>query len=340
MNKKIIVVTLFLVFIISLSVFVTLQPSNPAAEKVSSPFYVGVEFGYGGMSECKELIDKVCNYTNLLVISTSRITGNLTLLNETCDYAYQHGMNIIVYFPSTTYLQAGLTPFDWAKLASETYGSKFLGCYIYDEPGGEVLDHALDAVGIQQSGGKDPMILNVLDYHTAATNYVWNLNNSISHYLNASVSGENHFSVITADYGLFWFDYKAGFDTVLTEFGWGNNRELAIALCRGAATAQNKDWGAIICWEEATTGVGWLESGPAMYTDLKLAYDSGATYTVIFNYAGRNATAKQDYANPYPYGIMTDEHFEALQDFWTYIQQSPQRHGIIRADTAFVLHEW
>ena len=52
----------------------------------------------------------------------------------------------------------------------------------------------------------------------------------------------------TSDYALYWFDYKAGYDTVFTEFGWNNSRQMDIALCRGAATVKGKDWGAIITW--------------------------------------------------------------------------------------------
>ena len=92
--------------------------------------------------------------------------------------------------------------------------------------------------------------------------------------------------------GLYWFDYKAGYDTVLAEFGWGNDRQMAIALCRGAATAQGKDWGAIICWEAHTNGTGRMESGAALYQDLVLAYDNGAKYGVVFDYAGKNSTSQ------------------------------------------------
>ncbi len=334
MDKKFIFLSIALIVIILLSALITFQPPISESTATPSPFYVGIEFGYGNVSDCKALVDKVCNYTNLLVISTPAITENEALLNETCNYAYAHNMHIIIYF--TQYAGTSGTPhYVWSMKARDTYGPYFLGAYIYDEVGGEVLDLASGAVSVTRNTLNGSSV-TVLDYKTAATNFIINANaQANSYFYCAKKSGT---SVMTADYGLYWFDYKAGYDTVLAEFGWGNNRELVIAQCRGAATAQGKDWGAIICWEEAVRDMtGVMENGTALYNDLTLAYDNGAKYAVIFDYAGKNSSSNQDLPNPYTYGILTDEHFDALQKFWTYIQQNPQRHGIIQADTALVL---
>ncbi|HKM59494.1 MAG TPA: hypothetical protein VJY36_01335 [Candidatus Bathyarchaeia archaeon] len=55
------------------------------------------------------------------------------------------------------------------------------------------------------------------------------------------------YQLFTLDYGLYWYDYEAGYNTVFTEFGVnsGNenySRELSMSLCRGAATAFNQNW--------------------------------------------------------------------------------------------------
>jgi hypothetical protein len=82
-----------------------------------------------------------------------------------------------------------------------------------------------------------------------------------------------------------------------------------------------------------------LESGPEIYDDLVLGYDSVAKYAVVFDYAltvspsGREMVPYQ----PYEYGILQEEHFAVLRDFWTYIQQNPSKHGSLQADIALVV---
>jgi hypothetical protein len=99
---------------------------------------------------------------------------------------------------------------------------------------------------------------------------------------------------------------------------------LNIALCRGAATAQNKDWGVMITW--TYNGTPYIESGEELLNDLVLAYNVGAKYVVVFNYPkiGR-------------YGILTEEHFDALKEFWSYIHSNPEAHGNVVGDVAYVL---
>ena len=339
MKRKFVFLTLFFVIVILVSVFATVETFNinvQTSNEKNKPFYAGIEFGYGNATDCKALIDKVKNYTNLIVISATSITTNEANLNDTCTYAYNAGMHIIIYFPQMNPISGSggsFSPYIWAMKAKDTYGANFLGLYIYDEAGGEVLDHASGALSInyvnQPNSQQYP---TTVDYKTASDNFVANANNQIKDF--AYCAQKSGTSVMTADYGLYWWDYKAGYDTIFAELGWGNDRQLAIDLCRGAATAQDKDWGAIICWDCVRTGMaGSLENGSALYNDLTLAYDNGAEYAIVFDYAGNNMP------NPYQFGILNDEHFAALQNFWTYVQQNPQKHGSIAADTALVLPE-
>ena len=89
-------------------------------------------------------------------------------------------------------------------------------------------------------------------------------------------------AVLTADYGLHWFDYRVGYDAVLAEFGWNNSREQQVALFRGAARAHDKDWGAMMTW--TYSGPPYIGSGPELYDDLVLAYNNGEKYAVVFSY--------------------------------------------------------
>jgi hypothetical protein len=53
------------------------------------------------------------------------------------------------------------------------------------------------------------------------------------------------------------------------------------ALCRGAAIAQDKQWGVMITWTYSQPP--YIESGEELYNDLLLAYDNGAKYILVFN---------------------------------------------------------
>lgn len=54
-----------------------------------------------------------------------------------------------------------------------------------------------------------------------------------------------------------------------------------VALCRGAATVQNKDWGVIITW--TYNNPPYIESGEELYNDLIYAYKNGAKYVAVFD---------------------------------------------------------
>jgi hypothetical protein len=70
----------------------------------------------------------------------------------------------------------------------------------------------------------------------------------------------------------------------------------------------------------------YIESGDELYDDLVLAYDTGAKYVVVF-----------DYPEVERYGILTEDHFDALKKFWSYIHSSPENHGSVEGEVAYVL---
>jgi hypothetical protein len=134
-----------------------------------------------------------------------------------------------------------------------------------------------------------------------------------------------YLNVVTADYGLYWYDYQSGYDAVLAQFCWNQSITQEIALVRGAANLYGKDWGAMITWKY--TEAPYLPSGEDMYQDMVTAYRNGAKYIAVFNYA-------DDMQGPY--GILTEDHFQALQKFWTDIHSGTIK-ADVKADTAFVL---
>jgi hypothetical protein len=132
------------------------------------------------------------------------------------------------------------------------------------------------------------------------------------------------FHLFTADYALYWFDYEAGYDVVLAEFGWNYSRQLNVALCRGAAAVQDKEWGVIVAWTYDSPP--YIESGSELYDDLVLAYENGAKYVVVFD-------SNKDYTG----GILQQEHLEALKRFWQYKEDHPRSMDQSGERVAYVL---
>lgn len=311
MSRKAVALGIILITVLTVSIIATIEW---LANVHSDPeFFVGVEFAYdenaGNLEslvyDLKALVDKVKDYTNLFVIGSLEITFNQTALNKACDYVVNSGLHLIVFFTDSEMYDYRI--FNWMVEAKQKYGDKFLGVYRYDEPGGNQLDQ-----------GSEVLIKSGANYSDVAANYTNVLNIILDYYMDYTDK------VFTADYGLYWFDYKAGYTTVFAEFGWNHSRPLHIGLCRGAAKAHNKNWGAIITWEY--TDAPYIESGEELYDDMILAYKTGAKYVVVF-----------DYPKIGPYGLLDKEHFDALKDFWNYVHSNPQEHGVIQGEAAYVL---
>jgi hypothetical protein len=303
LKRRTLALTITLIAVILVSLFAINEWFSN--QKSTPEFFVGVEFAYGDASDLKDLVDRVKNYTNLFVIGSLEISFNQSSLNETCDYVVNAGLHFIVLFTNSQLYN--YTIFDWMEDAKQKYGDMFLGVYRYDEPGGNQLDQ-----------NSSRLVKNATSYADAAAEYTKGLGGIVDYYLGYSDK------IFTADYGLYWFDYKAGYSAVFAEFGWNFSRQLHVALCRGAAKAQNRDWGAMITW--TYNDARYIESGEKLYEDLTLAYDAGARYAVIFDYPkiGR-------------YGILTDEHFAALKRFWSYMHDNLQNYGADQAEVAYVL---
>jgi len=166
------------------------------------------------------------------------------------------------------------------------------------------------------------MVIKAENYSDAANSFV----NMASWYLNRYARFRNitQFNLLTSDYALYWFDYKAGYDVVLAELGWNYSRQLNIALCRGAANMHHKDWGAIITW--TYTHPPYIEPGEELYNDLVLAYENGAKYIVVF-----------DSDKNYTQSILKQEHLDALKNFWKYTKDHPRTDGAPSDRVAYVL---
>jgi hypothetical protein len=306
MKRKTLAVTLALIAIILVSLFAALVWLNAPPE--NPEFYVGVEVAYtnANASDVKAMVDKVKNYTNLVVIGSPEISVNQSALNETCNYIKNAGLNFIILFTKNeTYTTYNI--FDWIVEARGKYGKNFLGVYRYDEPGGNQVD-----------SGRERLVTNATSYSDAAKRYTESLGFIVSYYIN--YAGQ----VFTADYALHWFDYKSNYSAVFTEFVSNNTREIAVAQGRGAANSFGRDWGAMLTWKYDAPP--YIESGVELYDDMVRAYKLGAKYVIVFNYPKLDT-----------YGILTEEHFDALERFWDYVYDNPQDFGTQKAKVAYVL---
>ena len=134
-------------------------------------------------------------------------------------------------------------------------------------------------------------------------------------------------NLFTSDFVLHWWDYQIGYDVVLAQLGWNHTLAQDIALVRGAAQMQNKTWGTIITWKY--NNHPYLDSGEAIYEQMRMSYECGAEYVIIFNYA-------EDMQGPY--GTLQDEHFSAMERFWNDVVKSPAvKRGSVEAEAVLVL---
>ena len=308
MKSKKLGIVLVSLLVIQLVFFGRFSFSSAAEVAQPSEVFVGIDVAYANLTANKALIDKVSSYTNLFVIGSSAIAYNNESLNEIAQYLFDRNMSFIVYSDDARKISS-----QWFETAKNRWTNHFLGLYIWDEPGGKIVDRAYDWWGVY----------NADNYEDAGSSYV----SMVSRYLSSFSRNAGTTPFFTSDYALYWYDYKAGYSTVFAEYGWNYSRQINTALCRGAATAQNKDWGIMITW--TYTHPPYIESGPELYSDMVLAYESGAKYIVVFD-------SNEDWTA----GILKEEHYSALEQFWQYVQSHPRKTSTASGRVAYVLPDY
>ena len=282
----------------------------------SSELFVGVDAAYDNIDEIKQFVNEACSYTNTIVLGSTGITHNFSKLKEACQYIYDHGLYFMIYAHPMNTPEELLVQRQWIIDAKPRWGSKFLGLYAFDEPGGRQLDNATWKVVVDKEWFAD-------NYTDAANKYVDALTLIINHTINDQMGGAG-LHLFTSDYALYWFDYKSLYNTVFAEFGWNYSTQLNVALCRGAANVQNKDWGIMITW--TYTQPPHLESASVLYNDMVLAYNNGAKYILVF-----------DTNDNYTHTVLDDTRLDAIKQFWQYTQDHPRSSNPIRDRVAYVL---
>jgi hypothetical protein len=299
-------ITAFLSTILFLSLITTavvLQLKQTAPD-----VFVGFMVGFATVDEIMAFVDKVESYVNLIIISELNITTNATELYRIFDYLSGKDIYFIPFMTLFDYIDDP----NFFKVVEERYSQHFLGVYTFDEPGGKQIDLT-----------PYRPVTEAQRYTDAAQKFVEIIaEQGLTMFAN-KFNDVNRFTIYTSDYALYWFDYSSCYSRVLSEFGWNQSSQLNVALCRGAATAYNESWGAIVTWTYRHPP--YLETPQEMYEDMVLAYNNGAQYIVVFNFP----------ANVTEYGVLTEDHLERMQTFWKYHNVNPQPQDV--AEVAYVL---
>jgi hypothetical protein len=292
-------------------------PRLEADQNKVTDCYVGVSFCGNTTQEARLLIDRVKSYSNFLIIQSGPVSWNETATNEVCEYAIAAGLKVVVYFgdlDSRFLKNQTVWRIEWVNSAKARWGNNLLGVYYYEEPGGMWIDTNWNATKYHS--------LQNSTYAAVAASFVNGLKNDRGMILLKN----NSIPVFVSDYANQWFDYQAGYDVVLSQVGWNNSLAQDIALARGAAQMHNKDWGAMITWKYNETP--YLDTGQAIYEQMVSSYEAGAKYIAIFNYPQLEING---------YGVMSDEHFSALEKFWNNVVNQKVHRGITKAEVAMVL---
>jgi hypothetical protein len=310
--------------------------SGGTQPKPNPNVYVGIAFGGNTTQEAKVLIDRVKGYTNLFILDAGRnsLTENETAVEEICSYAVANGLSVIVNVGVKVHVDASRYWF-WEQPQNVTsqwkamWGDKFLGMYYNDEPGGIQLDGNWSEwfthygqYFLQQNSSKtardlSQIYLKMLGYmgnKTSPPNYNLEANFFVQDILKTD-SGFNALTAadvptFTSDYCLYWFDYLGGYNVLFTELGWNCSMAEQIALVKGAARLQDKEWGAMITWKYYEAP--YLENGNQIYSQMLTSYEAGAKYIAVFDYP---------YNGTNPYGALNPSQLAAIQNFWNDIHQ-------------------
>ena len=336
----------------TLAVYITFSYGNQS--KADPNAYVGVAFCGNTTEQAKVLIDRVKSYTNLFILDSGRnpISENQTNVEEIGDYAVSNGLSVILNLGIKDVTNPNSWNWFWQQQSldgikqnlTQRWGNKFLGIYYNDEPGGLQLD--ADWFNFYAEHGEnlsliyprhpasDALLQEYLKLWSAMINGTVprNYNLETNFFVNTVLKGDPGLQDLnaagipsfTSDYGLYWFDYLGGYNAMFAELGWNVSVAEQIALVKGAARLQDKEWGVIITWKYDSAP--YLDSGDQIYNQMLASYKAGAKYISIFNY-------------PYEgnfYGSMTDEHFNALQRFWKDITHN-KFEDLSKPDAALIL---
>jgi len=278
------------------------------------------------------------------------LTQNESAVNDICSYAVANGLSVIVNVgvrqtDDTSRFWFWNNSLSVTEQWKEMWGDKFLGMYYNDEPGGIQLDGNWTNWFLHWN----PQIIKLISNNNTKGNFTSsadyqrfvksiedlnqiynkmitymngtsppNYNLEANFFVNDIIKGDDGFSTLktdgvttfTSDYGLYWWDYKGGYNVMFAELGWNDSVAEQIDLVKGAARMQGKEWGAMITW----TYRQWPYLGlyDQVYNEMLTSYEAGAKYIAVFDYPFNESTGQ---------GTIDQNQLFTLQKFWNDIHQ-------------------
>ena len=205
LNLKYIFVIVACMLLLSILFYgLAMNPENEFDEFIvgDDDFYVGVDVAFADVDQIKGIIDRVDSYSNFFLLGSTGISHDAGKLEELCSYLAEREMFFVVYDEDFRHLGLLLD-------VEGSYGKYFLGLEFEDELGGGQLD----VVEFRS-------VYDAEDYSDASIQFVDGINRYLNGYSFPFDVLPVDFMLFTADYALYWFDYLAGYDVVLAEFGW------------------------------------------------------------------------------------------------------------------------
>jgi hypothetical protein len=303
---------IFLLVILLIGVVAGIHISNQPTT-YTPDVYFGVDIAFSDVGSFEALVSQVRDYTNFVVIGSNVITYNMSELNEVCQYITDSGLSFAPFWHINP---EAFNQTQWVIQARQTWGNHFWGLFPYDEAGGAQIDRARSSV---ENGNISLMLVQQADnFGDAANKFATTLNQDLA------VFKFDAIPLMTSDYALYQFDYKGGYNVVLAEFAYNLSKPLQLALCRGAATTSNEDWGVMIT--DTYTQAPYLENATQLYDDMVYAYQNGAKFILIF-----------DSNLNYTENVLQPDQLNAMKQFWNYIHTSPQPQNSVQNRIAYVL---
>ncbi len=305
-------VLIFLLVVLLVGVVAGIHIVNQSI-KYSPNVYFGIDIAFSDVGSFEDLVSQVSSYTNFVVIGSNVITYNMTELNEVCQYINYSGLSFAPFWHINP---EAFNQTQWVIAARQTWGNRFWGLFPYDEAGGAQIDRARSSV---ENGNISLMLVQQADNYTDAANkFAATLNQDLA------VFRFDGIPMMTSDYALYQFDYKGGYNVVLAEFAYNLSKPLQLALCRGAAAVNDKDWGVMIT--DTYNQAPYLENATQLYDDMVYAYQNGAKFILVF-----------DSNLNYTQNILQPDQLSAMKQFWNYMHTNPQPQNSAQNRVAYVL---
>ena len=233
----------------------------------------------------------------MITFTNLNVTENETSLETVSNYAYQAGLSFLVFMvypsPNTNFTY---NPISWAQKPRASMATSFWDIIFGTNP--EVTNW----IGATSGSSTTPQCLLITSKQPTHMSTTSMCRSEISSKIRESLHLRLRALLVRLRGRLRCSSLRIRSQQLPS----GRHRPLS-----GAAEMHNETWGVIIT--QTYDNAPYIESPNAMYQDMVTAYDAGAKYVVVFNYPQIG-----------PYGLLTEDHFNAIKNFKNYVPRTRQ----------------